>query len=205
MDNSYELTFENIVEGYHKVTYRGIKMIKNPFDYVLYQMILNEVKPDLVIEIGTNYGGSALYISDILNTIGNGIVHTIDINNFPLDDLITKNKRIKRFFDGYQSYDLLNCEGFEKVLVIDDGSHMYDECIEILDKFKNVVSLNSYFIVEDGCLINIGLSKEYNGGPIRAIDEFIDKNDNFIIDRTWCDFFGKNVTFNTNGFLKKIR
>lgn len=205
MDNSYELTFENIVKGHHNVKYRGIKMIKNPFDYVLYQMILNEVKPDLVIEIGTNHGGSALYISDILNTIGNGIVHTIDINNFNLDDLITKNERVKRFFGGYQSYDISNCDGFEKVLVIDDGSHLYEECVEILDKFKDVVSLNSYFIVEDGCLINIGLSEEYNGGPVRAIDEFIKKDNNFIIDRTWCDFFGKNVTFNTNGFLKKIK
>ena len=42
-------------------------------------MIICEVKPDLVIEIGTNIGGGALYIADLLDSLGKGIVHTIDI------------------------------------------------------------------------------------------------------------------------------
>jgi len=132
MDNEIELNLQKIVDGHHKVTYRGIKMIKNPFDYLLYQMIINEVKPDLIIEVGTNHGGTALYMAD-------------------------------------------------------------------------VVSVNSYLIVEDGALIHIGLTKDYGGGPVRAIEEFMTQNDDYIIDRKWCDFFGTNATFNTNGFLKKIK
>ena len=52
-----ELNLHSIVNGHHNTTYRGVKMLKNPFDYLLYQMIINEVKPDLIIEIGTHYGG----------------------------------------------------------------------------------------------------------------------------------------------------
>ena len=40
----------SIYVGHHKVSYRGINAIKCPFDYVIYQMILFEVKPDLVID-----------------------------------------------------------------------------------------------------------------------------------------------------------
>jgi hypothetical protein len=25
----------------------------------------------------------------------------------------------------------------------------------------------------------------------------------FFVDRKWCDMFGKNATFNVNGYLKK--
>ena len=205
MDNAIELNLEKIVNGHHKVTYRGIKMIKNPFDYLLYQMIINEVKPDLIIEVGTNHGGTALYMSDMLDLIGKGEIHTIDVTEYPMDERVINNKRIKRFLGGYQAYDLKNCEGYEKILVIDDGSHLYEHTLEILQKFQDVVTPDSYFIVEDGALIHIGLTKDYGGGPVRAIEEFLQTNNNYIIDRNWCDFFGNNATFNTNGFLKKVK
>lgn len=204
MNNELELNLQKIVDGHHKVTYRGIKMIKNPFDYLLYQMIINEVKPDLIVEIGTNHGGASLYMADMLDLIGKGEIHTIDITEYPMDSLILENKRIKRFLGGYQSYDLKNTEGFESVLVIDDGSHTYEHTYEILHKFKNVVTVNSYFIIEDGALIHIGLGKDYGGGPVRSIEQFMGENNQYIIDRKWCDFFGTNTTFNTNGFLKRI-
>ena len=168
-------------------------------------MIINEVKPDLIIEVGTNHGGTALYMSDMLDLIGKGEIHTIDVTEYPMDERVINNKRIKRFLGGYQAYDLKNCEGYEKILVIDDGSHLYEHTLEILQKFQDVVTPDSYFIVEDGALIHIGLTKDYGGGPVRAIEEFLQTNDNYIIDRNWCDFFGKNATFNTNGFLKKVK
>lgn len=35
--------------------------------------------------------------------------------------------------------------------------------------------------------------------------DLTNENDDFIIDRELCDLFGKNATFNVNGFLKKIK
>jgi cephalosporin hydroxylase len=204
MDNNIELNLQKIVDGHHRVTYRGIKMIKNPFDYLLYQMLINEVQPDLIVEIGTNHGGATLYMADMLDIIGKGEIHTVDITEYPMDEKVLNNKRIKRFLGGYQSYDLKNCEGFEKILVIDDGSHVYEHSLEIMNKFKNIVTVGSYFIIEDGALIHIGLTKDYGGGPVKAIEEFLQENPNYQIDRSYCDFFGKNATFNTNGFIKRL-
>lgn len=204
MDNNYELNLEKIVDGHFNVTYRNIRMIKSPFDYVLYQMILTTVQPDLVIEIGTNHGGTTLYLADIMNILGKGYIHTIDIDEYPIDDKIKSHQRIRRYLGGYENYDLNNCENFKNILVIDDGSHFYEDTKKILEKFKNLVGINSYFIIEDGSLIHVGLENEYNGGPLKAIEEFLPLNDNFLVDRHWCDFFGKNTTFNTNGYLKRI-
>ena len=204
MDNEISFSIESISEGHHKVSYRGIKLIKDPFDYLLYQMIINEVKPDLIIEIGTNHGASSLYMADMLDLLGNGMIHTMDIMEYPMDPLIVNHPRIKRFLGGFIDYDLKNAEGYNNILVIDDGSHLYSHVKMAMDKFKDLVSVNSYFIIEDGALNHIGLEKDYDGGPLRAIGEFLPDNPNFQIDRKWCDFFGKNATFNPNGYIKRI-
>jgi cephalosporin hydroxylase len=201
-----EFNLNTIVGGHHNVTYRGIKMIKNPFDYILYQMIIDEVKPDLIIEVGTNHGGTSLYLLDLMEKYNeNCEIHTMDVRTYEMDILVTSNKKIKRFLGGFENYDVDLAKTFNKILVIDDGSHNYSDVKLSIEKFKDLVSINSYFIVEDGILNNIGLEDQYNGGPIRAINEFISSNENFIIDRKWCDFFGKNATFNPDGYLKRIK
>mgnify|MGYP000515827803 FL=1 len=57
---------KSIYYGHQKVKYKGVIAQRCPFDYVIIQMIVSEVKPDLIIEIGTNEGGGALYLSDLL-------------------------------------------------------------------------------------------------------------------------------------------
>lgn len=203
MDNSVSFNTKSICDGHHNVSYRGVKYIRCPFDYVIYQILINDIKPDLIIEVGTNAGGGALYMADIMDSIGYGEIHTIDIVDMVKSELVKNHPRIKRFLGGYQSYDLNNCEGFNTIIVIDDGSHTYEDVKASLEKFKNTPSKNSYFIVEDGIIDELGYPN-YNGGPLRAIEEFTNSNKDYIIDRKWCDFFGKNATFNVNGYLKKI-
>lgn len=206
----YSISLESIIgkpytplTGHFAVHYRGINYIKCPFDYVMYQMILEEVKPNLVVEIGTFNGGGALYISDIISRWG-GIVHTIDIESKELDPLVTNNPNIVLFKDGYQGYDISLAKKFNKILVIDDGSHYYHDVKDAFNKFNELVSLNSYYIVEDS-VIYFEDPNSHGGGPIKAIEEIIQENTDFEIDRYWCDFFGTNATFNTDGYLKKTK
>ena len=195
---------KSIEQGHHKLQYKNVPMIKCPFDYLIYQMLIFNLKPDLIIEIGTNQGGSSLYLADLLELSGNGELHTIDIVDIRHKGA-KSHPRIKFFSDGYQNYNLSLAMGFKKILIIEDGSHTYEDVKATLDKFKNVVTKDSYFIVEDGILDKLGWKRKYNGGPNKAIKEFIKKDNSYIIDRKWCDLFGTNATFNTNGFLKKIK
>ncbi|HVY73286.1 MAG TPA: CmcI family methyltransferase [Puia sp.] len=194
-----------IYQGHHKITYRGIKAIKCPFDYVIYQMLVFELRPDLIIEIGTNKGGAALYLADLLNIVGKGEVHTIDILKNYSDESLKSHSRVKTFEDGYQNYDLRLTEGYQTIMVIEDGSHTYEDTLGAMQKFSPIVTLGSYLIVEDGIISKLKKNKEFNGGPLRAIDEFLQDRDDFIIDRNWTDLFGENATFNVNGYLKRIK
>lgn len=186
--------------GHFGYTYRGINCVKCPFDYALYQMLITEIKPDLIIEIGTHVGGSTLYLADLLDINNHGVIHTIDIENKVTSPLIMNHKRIqKKFINGYEKYDIKNLENFNKILLIDDGSHDYYDIIKAYEKFEQYV--NTYYIIEDGILSNILDDKIFNGGPLRAIDEIVNKG-KFYVDEKFCNFYGKNYTFNPNGYLK---
>lgn len=198
-----KITPFSIYRGHHKVKYRGVEAIKAPFDYVIYQMILFEVKPDLIIEIGSKKGGSALYLADLLVLLGKGIVHTIDLTD-EIDDTVKSHPKIHSFIDGWEKYDLKNARGFQKILIIEDSLHTYECTLGALNKFKDLVTPGSYFIIEDGIIDELKLNLDfYKGGPLKAIHEFLLENKDFSIDRRWCDMFGINATFNVNGYLKK--
>ena len=201
-DTSVEFKLSKIDKGHHQITYRGVTCTKCPFDYVMYQMIISEIKPDLIIEIGSNEGGSALYLADLMRLNGAGIVHSIDIEN-RIDDRVKNHPGIKFFFDGWLNYDLKLASQFETVLIIEDSSHTYENTVAALSRFAPLVSEGSYLIVEDGIIDALGLSAQFGGGPVRAIKEFLLSHPEFVLDKKWSDFFGKNTTFNTIGYLKR--
>ncbi len=57
----------------------GVPMMKLPLDLWIYQEILHETRPDLIIETGTNDGGSALYLASVCDLLGTGKVLSIDV------------------------------------------------------------------------------------------------------------------------------
>jgi len=193
----------SIGKGHFKTTYRGVQTFRCPFDYVMYQMIVSEVQPDLVIEIGTNFGGTTLYLADLMQALGKGVIHSIDIED-RAPKIVKDHPRVTLFPDGWQGYDSNQTKNFQKVLVIDDGSHMYEDVAGALDKFAPLVSVGSYYIVEDGILDQLGMKEQYHGGPLKAIREFLPHHPEFEVDRKYCDMFGKNATFNVNGYLKRL-
>ena len=216
------LNLRSVQKALLKIYYRGVNMMKFPFDTVIYQMILHEVRPDLIIEIGTLHGGSALYFADLQAVMGiDGEVHTIDIAaedsdgsirepKTIIEEELLKHPKIKFFDQGYQGYDVKNAEGFKTVLVIDDGSHRYSEVLEALHKFSPLVTQGSYYIVEDSnaeqvCSPDVWATLD--GGPYRAIMEFLGHGgeEHFFIDLHKCDLFGINSTYNTYGYLRKFR
>jgi len=224
------LDVQAIHKGLARALYRGVSIQKFPIDYFMYQMIIHEVRPDLIIEIGTMHGGSALYLADLLVLFGieGAEVHTIDLidpfqrreyhaeqgdklnpaeaTNYP--EIVVSHPHVKTFSGGWEDYDLSNCAGFKRIMVIDDGSHVYSDVLAAAEKFKDLISSGSYLIIEDGNALEVCDDKErrewMDGGPLRAIFEFLSKNKDFHIDFRWCDMFGVNSTFNTYGYLRRV-
>ena len=62
-------------------TYAGVRTVKCPLDWWVYQEILWERRPDVVVEIGNYMGGTLLALAHQLDAIGQGRVIGVDLQH----------------------------------------------------------------------------------------------------------------------------
>lgn len=202
IDRWTPLHTQDLEEGVYYSSYRNVMCLKNPLDLAVYQALIYMIRPTLIIEIGTLRGGSALFFADILRIVGGEgrCIHTYDIDNNVAPEVLS-DPNIFFHKGGHQIFDPSIIKPEDRILVIEDSSHTYENTVEVLDKFAPWVSLNSYLIVEDTMA---GSSRPHlNGGPIKAIEEFIAKNDDFEIDDRWDKFYGLESSNCIRGFLRR--
>ncbi|MFA5553356.1 MAG: CmcI family methyltransferase [Phycisphaerae bacterium] len=185
-----------------KTSYFGIKTLKNPLDFWVYQQIIYEIKPDVIIEIGNLAGGSALALAHFLDNMQKGRIIAVDIDHSLIDAKTKQHPRITLVTaDAVASFEtvkpMIN-EG-EKVLIIEDSAHTYDNTLCVLEKFSSLVSVGSYFIIEDS-ICHHGVDDGPSPGPYEAIEKFISENSSFEIDRSKEAYM---ITWNPKGFLKR--
>lgn len=61
--------------------WRGLCLIKSPLDLSIYQLMLQEIKPLTIIEIGAFNGGGAVWMADIMKIHGHKThVYSMDID-----------------------------------------------------------------------------------------------------------------------------
>ncbi len=209
---------ENIVVNFHKLYYYssaykgtwknthwlGVPIQKNPMDCFVYQELINNIKPDYIIETGTNNGGSASFFATICDAINHGSVISIDIDknvNLPY------HERIAYLLGSSTDSDIINFikdrVNNKKVLVILDSDHSKDHVLKELEIYNNFVSIGSCIIAEDVNICGrpvIGtLDKE---GPYEAVQEFLKNNFNFIVDDINNKFY---LSFCDGGILRRIK
>ena len=190
---------------FDQVTWMGMPIWKNPLDAWIYQEIVYEVKPDVIVEIGSNYGGGTKYFADLLDLIGKGIVISIDMDrsNYNL-----KHKRVRELTGNSSDQKIVSevsclCKG-KDVLVIQDGGHSLKQALEDLENYAKLVSLDSYFIMEDGIVDlfhhgdGLGFQEK---GPLAAVENFLRRNPHFAVDSKKERYI---LTYNPKGFLKRI-
>jgi cephalosporin hydroxylase len=88
--------------------------------------------------------------------------------------------------------------------VIEDASHEYRHTLAVLRFFDPMMQSGEYLVVEDANVTDMGDEARFDGGPGRAIAEFLaDSGHRYEIDRDYCDRFGHNFTGNPNGYLRR--
>ncbi|MCL5773606.1 MAG: cephalosporin hydroxylase family protein [Firmicutes bacterium] len=183
--------------------YFGIPAVKSPLDFWVYQEIIYQVKPDVIIELGNHCGGSTLALAHILDNMNRGKVVGVDIDHKKIPSIVRKHTRITLITgDACKSFEKVKNLIQEKdiVLVIEDSSHTYENTLNVLRTYNSLIRQGSYFIVEDG-ICHHGLDVGPDPGPYEAVEQFINENKNFKIDRAREAFF---ITWNPKGFLKRI-
>jgi cephalosporin hydroxylase len=196
-------SLETIQVGSLNYKYKGISCIKNPFDLALYMLLIHDLKPMTIIEIGSASGGSALWFSDVTKAMDlNTSIYSLDINQLNTSEI----DRVTFLQGDIHALELSELPEILKnrrgpLLVVEDGPHTYEGCKSALEFFHPYMNKGDYIVIEDGIVFELGLH-EYKDGPSRAINEHVLKYLGLcLVDRNYCDYFGQNFTWATNGYL----
>lgn len=202
----YELLMK-IQQGTMAYRHRGLPLLKNPFDLALYPMLLARTRPRTLIEIGSYGGGSAIWFAD------QGRLLDLDLRVYSIDLKMPAGIEDPRvtFLEGdaEQLGRVLTSAFLEAIerplLVVEDSSHLAPTTTAVLDFFDPHLRSGEYIVVEDGILTDMRVADSYAGGPLRAIEAFLGRTaGRYEVDRELCDYFGHNVTWNVDGYLRRL-
>lgn len=197
----------SIMRGSVDYRYRDIPMQKHPVEIALYMRLIWEVKPCTIIEVGSLSGGSAVWMADTLNSFGiDGKIISIDLTP-PSPSYAPDNVRFLRG-DSNDLGATLPADLLRNLprpwLVIEDASHKYAPTLAVLHFFDPLLLSGEYIVIEDANVTEMGLDARFMGGPAKAITEFLQsRGRDYEIDARYCDQYGRNVTGNPNGYLRK--
>lgn len=208
MEDSLDIPVRDVLKTIqHRImnqtTYFGVKTLKNPLDFWVYREIICERRPTVIIEIGNASGGSTLALAHIFDLLEEGRVIGLDVTHAKIPQQVRDHPRITLIEgDACESYEevLKILSGDDRVMVIEDSSHSYENTLRVLRTFSPLIDPGGYFIVEDS-ICHHGLDVGPIPGPYEAIETFTGENTDFLSDRTRESFF---ITWNPKGFLKRV-
>jgi cephalosporin hydroxylase len=185
-----------------------VRCVKNPIDLAIYVDLLWQEEPRTVIEIGAAEGGSALWFADMMRVLGlEPRVVSIDIR--PPAGIHDPAVNVLRgdTHDLAATFDANDLHALPRPwFVVEDSAHTFEACLAALEYLSTVMAPGEMLAMEDGILTALGLERQHNGGPNRAIATFFERwPGRFAVEARYCDMFGENLTYNPNGYLRRIQ
>lgn len=206
---------ERVVRRFHRLYYLtsrrtwrntfflGVPVAKCPLDLWVYQELVHEVRPDLIVETGTAHGGSALYMATLCDLVGRGRVVSVDVvarENLPEHPRVSYvvGSSVKpETFARVKSH----VRPGETVLVVLDSDHTREHVLAELRLYGELVTSGSYLIVEDTNIHGRPVLRSHGPGPAEAVEEFLARDPRFRVDESREKFY---MTFNPGGYLKRL-
>ena len=203
VDQFHSLYYCSPERTWNNTRWMGRRTMRCPLDLWVYQEILYDIKPDIVIETGTNEGGGTHFLASIMDVIGKGKVIGVDIEEL---DNRADHERITYIQGSSISNEIVRkvsemIEPDHAVLVILDSDHNMPHVLEEMKIYSEFVTKGSYMIVEDSNINGHPIMPKWGPGPFEAIQKFLQENNFFEIDRSQEKFY---LSFNPNGYLRKI-
>lgn len=162
-------------------TWGGHRMIKFPGDCMAMQMLLARCRPQVLVEIGTQYGGSTLFFATIAPLAGIEAIVSLDIADLPGRPQIPMAT--------YLTGDSAAPETVARVkalvagracAVVVDGNHHAEQVDKELELYGPMVTPGQALILEDTLVDVLGFKKfREHGGPLRSIGKYMPRHPEF--------------------------
>lgn len=190
--------------GTLSIDWRGFVALKCPLDLWIYQELINRRRPDLIVETGTAYGGSGLYLADMCALAGHGEVVSIDLRNGDKERL-PKHERLTHLAGSSTAPEVVGqvharARDAREVMVILDSDHYAVHVMAELQAYAPLIRPGGYLIVEDGNVNGRPVLPDFGPGPGEATIAFLANNPEFERDPA-CERF--LMTCNPGGYLRR--
>jgi cephalosporin hydroxylase len=189
--------------NFSQVTWLGKPIWQNVLDLWTIQETISEIRPALLIECGTNRGGSAWFFAQLFDLMGQGRVVTIDVEK--MHDL--EHPRIRFLVGSSVSEPVLEKVREEAapaggpVMVILDSDHSAGHVRRELDLYAPLVTPGSYILVQDGLIDTLPMFRSGRPGPLAAVRGFLEEHPEFEVDHERCGRFV--ITHHPMGWLRR--
>jgi len=198
-------TLDRVQAATFRYRWKGLPLIKSPFDLALIPLLIGALRPSTILEVGTHRGGSALWMRDMADALGVAChVHSADLR--PPEEWYD-NITFHRGDANGEPFRPCIIEHLPRPwLVVEDSAHTYFATLNVMRFFDRWLREGDYLIVEDGIVTALDEAPRFDGGPLRAIHQFLSETDgDYQIDRSMTDFWGKNLTWNPDGYIARVK
>ncbi len=173
------------------LSWRGRSMFKTVFDVALYPMLLWDVQPATVIELGSGTGASAVWLADVLRAHRTTAhVYSVDIRRPPVSDP-------------------------DVTFIVGDGWH-----IEAVLPAPLLAALPHPWVVLEDMHVNVRgvlrhLAAHFTPGDYLIVEDSDEKQDALVafaaeqgpacrVDTHYTDFFGRNATCSVDSIFVRM-
>ena len=172
-------------ENFGTTSWAGVPIWQNVLDLWTIQETISELRPALLIETGTNMGGSALFYAQLMDILGEGRVVTVDIVDLheldhPRIEFLHGSSTDPRIVEQVRAAAAA-ADG--PVMVILDGNHDRDHVAAELELYAPMVTPGSLLLSQDGVIDRLELFRDSRPGPLPANREFLARHPEFEHDR----------------------
>ena len=206
-----------LTENAYLQTWKGVLLEKDPMQIAAYPMLINELQPKTIVELGALKGGSAIWLADHLELFGiEGKVYSVDNDLSQLDEKAKADSRI-HFIEG-------DCREIAAVLPPELLGHLphpwliiedvHDNLVGILDHFYNYgLQTGDYLIIEDTNKFMWEVWSDWEDQELiqrgaRKLKDLrnwlMNHEDEYWVDTYYQDMYGYNASKNWNSILKRV-
>lgn len=190
-------------KNFDDVTWLGLPVWQNVLDLWVIQEALSEIRPALLIETGTNRGGSALFYAGLFDLLRCGEVVTVDVER--MHDLM--HPRVTFLIGSSTSAEIVedlqarSQAAAGPVMLILDSDHSAAHVTAELEALAPLVTPGSLILVQDGLIDELPTGRPYRPGPLVAVRSFLVRYPEFTLDDRLNGRF--LITHHPSGWLRR--
>lgn len=221
LDDTLRVYLRRRLQQHTHDRYAGLELQKFPEDLRVYEQLMWESRANVVIEVGTLYGASALWFRDRLRSLAGyerisaewrvisvDIDHGVALECLDSADpswrnhitLITGDVRDPRTIEGVREF----VNPSDRCFVVEDSLHVGATTAAALQGFADLVPVGGFFVVEDGVVdIDELRFPDYPRGVLPALSAWLATPEGGCFERR-RDLECYGVTCHPGGFLRRV-